>query len=194
MIPYLLAVLGGYLIGDSIGEDIDKKLPQFADGGLSDQLEKVRGQRDSSVINPDELYRKLGEAERNWQKDGGEEYARVQRQIKENRKLYFKKLGEAEMNWHSDDGAEYTRLIEMRDKFADGGMMAKGGGIDKTKEAFGLLSFDDLESIFDVRLFGLGEEETEQELDSLKKEWDNMKSSERRVILKDFVPNWNKMM
>ena len=126
MIPYLLAALGGYLIGDSIGEDIDKKIPEFADGGLSDQLEKVRGQRDS-VINPDELYRKLGEAERNWQKDGGEEYARVQRQIQENRKLYFKKLGESEMNWNSDDGAEYTRLINMRDKFEKGGMMAEGG-------------------------------------------------------------------
>lgn len=70
--------------------------------------------------------------------------------------------------------------------------MAKGGTIDKTKEAFGLLSFDDLESIFDVRLFGLEEEETEKELDSLKEEWYNMKSSERRVILNDFVPDWNK--
>jgi hypothetical protein len=26
MIPYLLAALGGYLIGDSIGEDIEKKI------------------------------------------------------------------------------------------------------------------------------------------------------------------------
>jgi hypothetical protein len=34
MIPYLLAVVGGYLIGDSIGEDIDKKIPEFADGGV----------------------------------------------------------------------------------------------------------------------------------------------------------------
>ena len=33
MIPYLLAVVGGYLIGDSIGEDIEKKIPEFADGG-----------------------------------------------------------------------------------------------------------------------------------------------------------------
>lgn len=33
MIPYILAAVGGYLIGDSIGEDIDKKIPEFAEGG-----------------------------------------------------------------------------------------------------------------------------------------------------------------
>ena len=33
MIPFLLSIVGGYLIGDSIGEDIDKKLPEFSDGG-----------------------------------------------------------------------------------------------------------------------------------------------------------------
>jgi len=36
MIPYLLAVVGGYLLGDSIGEDIDKKIPEFADGVMAD--------------------------------------------------------------------------------------------------------------------------------------------------------------
>jgi hypothetical protein len=34
MIPYLLAAVGGYLLGDSIGEDIDKKIPEFAEGGI----------------------------------------------------------------------------------------------------------------------------------------------------------------
>ena len=33
MIPFILAAVGGYLIGDSIGEDIDSKIPKFADGG-----------------------------------------------------------------------------------------------------------------------------------------------------------------
>jgi hypothetical protein len=44
MIPFILAAVGGYLIGDSIGEDIDSKIPKFADGGrikkLKDAYEK----------------------------------------------------------------------------------------------------------------------------------------------------------
>lgn len=37
MIPFILAAIGGYLIGDSVGEDIDKKvdsaIPEMAEGG-----------------------------------------------------------------------------------------------------------------------------------------------------------------
>ena len=80
------------------------------------------------------------------------------------------------------------------DEYANGGVMSGAGRIDKTKNAFGLLSFDDLENIFEVTLFGLDEDETQKELDSLKEEWDSMKESQRRVILNDFVPNWNGMM
>ena len=111
MLPYLLAVVGGYLIGDSM------KTPQFDEGGdLSSRLDRARMDRDA-VKNPDELQMQLGEAEMNWQKDNGASYHRIMREISENRKLYFKRLGESEMNWHKDNGAEYSRLISMRDKF-----------------------------------------------------------------------------
>jgi hypothetical protein len=33
MIPFILSIVGGYLIGDSIGEQVDSK---FADGGMTD--------------------------------------------------------------------------------------------------------------------------------------------------------------
>jgi hypothetical protein len=97
MIPYLLAVAGGYLIGNALKDNAS-----FAEGG---------------VVDPKELYKKLGEAEMNWSKDNGAEYHRIQKEISENRKLYFQKLRESEMNWHKDNGAEYSYLIGMRDKF-----------------------------------------------------------------------------
>ena len=33
MIPFILAAVGGYLIGDSFGEEIYSKVPKFEDGG-----------------------------------------------------------------------------------------------------------------------------------------------------------------
>jgi len=36
MIPFILAAVGGYLIGDSFGEEIDSKIPKFEDGGMTD--------------------------------------------------------------------------------------------------------------------------------------------------------------
>ena len=33
MLPFILAAVGGYLIGDSFGKEIDSKIPKFADGG-----------------------------------------------------------------------------------------------------------------------------------------------------------------
>ena len=33
MIPFILAAVGGYLIGDSFGKEINSKIPKFADGG-----------------------------------------------------------------------------------------------------------------------------------------------------------------
>jgi len=98
------------------------KYPKLEDGGIMNL----------SVVNPDKLYKRLGEAENNYQKDNGAEYKMVMNEIKDNRILYFKKLNEAENNYQKDNGAEYNRLISMRDKFEDGGMMKKGG---RTKAA-----------------------------------------------------------
>jgi hypothetical protein len=39
MIPFILAVVGGYLIGDSVGQEIDSKIPEFADGGMAEGRE-----------------------------------------------------------------------------------------------------------------------------------------------------------
>ena len=103
MLPFLLAIAGGYLIGNSMKDET----PKFDKGGV--------------VKNPDELYKELGEAEMNYSKDDGASYHRIMKEISENRKLYFKRLGESEMNWHKDNGAEYSRLISMRDKFDEGG-------------------------------------------------------------------------
>ena len=97
----------------------------FADGGIMAK----GGAMDLAIVNPEELYKRLGEAEKNFTKDNGAEYKKVQKEIEDNRISYFKKLSEAEMNFLKDNGAEYQRLIIMRDKFADGGMMAKGGGV-----------------------------------------------------------------
>jgi hypothetical protein len=33
MLPFILAAVGGYLIGDSFGKEIDSKVPKFEDGG-----------------------------------------------------------------------------------------------------------------------------------------------------------------
>jgi hypothetical protein len=33
MIPFILAAVGGYLIGNSFGDEINSKIPKFADGG-----------------------------------------------------------------------------------------------------------------------------------------------------------------
>ena len=40
MIPFILAAIGGYLIGDSVGEEIDSKIPKFEEGGDVETLEK----------------------------------------------------------------------------------------------------------------------------------------------------------
>ncbi len=100
MLPFILAAVGGYFIGDSMNEQV------YAEGG---------------IVNPKELYEKLRMAESNWQKDDGAEYNKIKKQIQENRNLYFKKLSESESSWEND-GAEYKRLIAMRDSFAEGGM------------------------------------------------------------------------
>ncbi len=70
----------------------------------------------------------------------------------------------------------------MNDKqvFADGGKI-------KSKQAFGLLTFQNLEDIFNVRLFGLDEQETEQTLDELRQEWYAMSESDRIRILNEYV-------
>ena len=81
------------------------------------------GTMDLAVANPDELYKRLSEAEKNFQKDNGAEYKMVLKEIEDNRIFYFQKLSEAEKNYLKDNGAEYKRLISMRNKFE------KGGGI-----------------------------------------------------------------
>jgi len=57
MIPFILSIVGGYLIGDSIGEDIDKKIPEFADGGeVSEHLIHNFTSFDKWKLMPDKRY------------------------------------------------------------------------------------------------------------------------------------------
>ena len=49
----------------------------------------------------------------------------------------------------------------------------------RTKNAFGLFSFEQLSEIFNVELFGLNERETEKMLEELKDEWNDMSENER---------------
>ena len=65
--------------------------------------------------------------------------------------------------------------------------VAERGKVKNTKDAFGLLSFEDLEYIFNVRLFGLSEDDTEKELDDLRKEWNSMSENQRKEILKEYT-------
>lgn len=53
-------------------------------------------------------------------------------------------------------------------------------------EYFGKLTFEDLENIFDRKLFGLSEEETESELQWMKNEWFEMEWEEVMSIMLDF--------
>jgi hypothetical protein len=80
------------------------------------------------IKDPDELYKKLNNAESKWNEDGGAEYRKISEEIKENRKRYFERLNKAESNWKEDDGAEYKSLMKIRNKMADGGFMYEGGG------------------------------------------------------------------
>jgi hypothetical protein len=84
------------------------------------------------IIDPEELYKKLSNAESKFNEDGGAEYRRVKEQISENRKRYFDRLDKSESKWSEDGGAEYKSLMKMRDKFMKGGYMAKGGKVPST--------------------------------------------------------------
>ena len=50
---------------------------------------------------------------------------------------------------------------------------------NRTKNAFGSLSFEQLSEIFNVELFGLNERETEKMLEELRDEWNLMSENER---------------
>jgi hypothetical protein len=90
---------------------------QYAKGG---KLKK------GQLKKPQTLYKKLGDAEMNWKKDNGEEYHKIEKEIEENRKLYFELLGQAEMNGRKDNLAEYHRLMLLRNQFGKGGEIAEG--------------------------------------------------------------------
>jgi hypothetical protein len=71
-------------------------------------------------------------------------------------------------------------------KYAHGGMPE----MHDDKQAFGSLTFEDLEKIFDVDLFQFDENEVEAELDDLKKRWDALKKQDRIKLLNYYKPNW----
>lgn len=81
------------------------------------------------IQDPDKLYKLLSEAEKNWKKDSGAEYKKIQMIIAKNNNLYYKQLGNSEMNFKKDGGAEYNRLMKMKDKFEEGGKMKPGGNV-----------------------------------------------------------------
>ena len=69
MIPFILAAIGGYLIGDSVGEEIDSKIPKFDNGGA---VRNFKGYATSSKIENSRIFRQLIESVYNNQ--SGEKY------------------------------------------------------------------------------------------------------------------------
>jgi hypothetical protein len=57
---------------------------------------------------------------------------------------------------------------------------------DDTISAFGRMDFEKLENIFNVQLFGLNEQETENELDNLRQEWLKYSREERQEIIDNY--------
>jgi hypothetical protein len=96
------------------------------------------------IIDPEELYKKLSNAESKFNEDGGAEYRRVKEQISENRKRYFDRLDKSESKWSEDGGAEYKSQMKMRDKFMKGGYMAKGGMVEHGIKVGDLVTFDSI--------------------------------------------------
>jgi len=58
---------------------------------------------------------------------------------------------------------------------------------ETTIDKFGMLDFQQIEEIFDARLFGLSEMDTEDTLESLRFEWGSYSESNRREILKEYL-------
>jgi hypothetical protein len=75
------------------------------------------------------------------------------------------------------------------------GLYAKGGITNSgvaSKNAFGLLDFDTLERIFNVQLFGLNEEDTQNKLDELRIEWNSLNEQDRQYYLSAYLgDNWD---
>jgi len=124
MIPYILAVVGGYLLGDSIGEDIEKKIPEFADGGKTEwdnpRNIKIGDTIKFSAVGPTGKVIDIV--------DSTPPFAR-RAKVKLDKKdsIYGKETFIYLPHIH----------YKVDDKFADGGVMADGGYVDS-------VIFDDL--------------------------------------------------
>jgi hypothetical protein len=76
MIPYILAAVGGYLIGDSLKEkfadggelkyyqELEKSLPEYSDGGIMNNNPKQTMNKEYVIINKTELLKKMKELEK----------------------------------------------------------------------------------------------------------------------------------
>lgn len=122
MIPYLLAIVGGYLIGDSVGKEVDKKvdsvIPEMAEGGLYGTYK---------VTFQDDTVDKLTWTEYT--------YANSEQQA-------VSRSAESLMRKYPKYNFGKMRVLEVEEgeKFAEGGLMTKGGynintTIAKTKKA-----------------------------------------------------------
>jgi len=128
MIPFILAAVGGYLIGDSFGDEINSKIPKFAEGGCtmadgggimdSDRMKNhvCRGCSIEQVIKYLE-YRNLTVKK----KDG------IYVVSKNYRLGDDAELRQFAIDLHNDKNFQPFLVTKM----ADGGMMAKGGKVNK---------------------------------------------------------------
>ena len=123
MIPYLLAAVGGYLIGQS------RKDEQYADGGMMADGGGVGYENWQMVVVSKEL-----------QKDGGryhkDRFLVSARNIEEAKeiatKLWNKEFGDTDLSIVNVMSESLYRLKYI-DQYADGGMMAKGGKVKNKK-------------------------------------------------------------
>jgi hypothetical protein len=136
---------------------------------------------------------------------GEEEWKKLKKQDKINSARYLKRTGkigykkggklpepEESQEYYAsmqyDKGGETKEMDFMSEEFESKvkDIFAKPKSTPKklpatkrTKNAFGLLSFEQLSEIFNVELFGLNERETEKMLEELRDEWNNMSENER---------------
>jgi hypothetical protein len=80
-----------------------------------------------------------------------------------------------EMDFMSDEFESKVKDIYAKPKSTQKTLPAT----KRTKNAFGLLSFEQLSEIFNVELFGLNERETEKMLEELHYEWNDMSENDR---------------
>lgn len=190
MIQYILAAIGGYLIGDSInkyakggefkgstvkGKDFSGNYYSTNDfvgaNKLEKQAEKILGkgwEAEDDVNQIESIINSLG--------------SKYVVTVPEDRSQWNEMREKYDLANTTNDSNYDIFVIT---KFTKTFTYANGGELEGigSKKSFGQLDFDQLEDIFNVQLFGIEEDETEKLLDELREEWLEMTEEQRGEIL-----------